>query len=121
MIIERTPANGREQPRPAAPVRVEETPAPPSTEQAAPVREQPRTDASVDDRYVKAIERENEFFRGQVITKDAQIKELSERSRETNILIGGLQKMLSPLLGRGDQQRSDEQLHNFSEPATPAN
>jgi len=121
MIIERTLANGREQTRPAASGRVEETTAPANTEQAASVREQPRTDANVDDRYVKAIERENEFLRGQVVTKDAQIKELSERSRETNILIGGLQKMLSPLLGRGDHQRPADPLRDFSEPSTPAN
>ena len=31
-----------------------------------------------------------------------QIKELTERSRETNLLIGGLQRMLAPLLGRPD-------------------
>jgi hypothetical protein len=62
------------------------------------VREQPRPDAT-EDRYVKLLERENEFLRGQIDTKDGQIKEMTERSRETNILIGGLQKMLTPLLG----------------------
>ena len=72
---------------------------------------------------MKQLERENEFLRGQVTTKDAhaQIKELSEHSRETNILIGGLQKMLSPLLGRGDQHRPHDTLHDFSEPPTPTN
>ena len=87
----------------------------------ANVRERSRTDANSDDRYVKQLERENEFLRGQVTTKDAQIKELSEHSRETNILIGGLQKMLSPLLGRGDQHRPHDTLHDFSEPPTPTN
>jgi hypothetical protein len=43
-----------------------------------------------------------EFLRGQIVTKDGQIKELTERSRETNVLIGGLQRMLSPLLGSPD-------------------
>ena len=57
------------------------------------------------------MERENEFLRGQVTTKDAQIKELTERSRETNILIGGLQKMLTPLLGRGEPNRSQDTIH----------
>ena len=52
-------------------------------------------------------------------TKDAQIKELTERSRETNILIGGLQKMLTPLLGRGDQHRQSDTLHDFSENSNP--
>ncbi len=52
-----------------------------------------------DDRYLKSLERENDFLRSQIETKDSQIKELTERSRETNVLIGGLQKMLTPLLG----------------------
>ena len=64
-------------------------------------------------RYVAAIERENEFLRGQIIVKDTQIAELTERSRETNVLIGGLQRLLAPLLGSPDPhpqkvvQRSD--------------
>jgi hypothetical protein len=55
----------------------------------------------VEDRYVQLLERENHFLRSQVETKDGQIKELTERSRETNMLVAGLQKMLSPLLGSG--------------------
>jgi hypothetical protein len=51
--------------------------------------------------YVKRLEGENEFLRGQVSVKDGQIKEQSERARETNHLIAGLQKMLTPLLSRG--------------------
>lgn len=54
-----------------------------------------------DDRYVKVLERENEFLREQVEVKDVQIKELTERSRETNALFGRLQTMLQPLLGTG--------------------
>jgi hypothetical protein len=49
-------------------------------------------------RYVAALERENEFLRGQIGVKDTQIGELTERARETNHLIAGLQKMLTPLL-----------------------
>jgi hypothetical protein len=49
-----------------------------------------------------ALEGEVEFLRGQITTKDLQIKELSERSRETNVLIGGLQRLLAPLLGSPD-------------------
>jgi hypothetical protein len=98
MIIERSTTNVREQPRPDAAVRLLEHEEKPRDEQAPAGREQPRPDAS-DDRYVKLLESENEFLRGQVVTKDAQIKELTERSRETNILIGGLQRMLTPLLG----------------------
>jgi hypothetical protein len=127
MIIERSQASireysrpdaaGREQPRTDAAVRPPEAELP----KAAPIPEQPRTDANGDERYIKALERENEFLRGQVTTKDAQIKELTERSRETNILIGGLQKMLTPLLGRGDQNRSQDTIHDFHEPVTPTN
>ena len=46
-------------------------------------------------RYVVRLEGEVEFLRGQITTKDMQIKELSERSRETNVLIGGLQRLLA--------------------------
>jgi hypothetical protein len=106
-IIERSQTNGREQPRLDGSVRTPETKVIGSDEQVATVREQPRPAAS-EDRYVTLLERENEFLREQVVTKDGQIKELSERSRETNILIGGLQKMLTPLLGR----RSDKEEQN---------
>jgi len=50
--------------------------------------------------YVERIESENEFLRKQIGVKDEQIKDLTERARETNHLIAGLQKMLTPLLGR---------------------
>ncbi len=50
-------------------------------------------------RYVARLEGEVEFLRGQIAVKDTQIGELTERARETNHLIAGLQKMLSPLLG----------------------
>jgi hypothetical protein len=74
--------------------------------------EQTRTDANVrgpEDRYVGQLERENDFLRSQIQTKDSQIKELTERSRETNVLIAGLQKMLTPLLAsRGPDQRDND-------------
>ncbi len=54
------------------------------------------------DKYVNRLEEEVTFLREEIATKNAQIKELSERSRETNLLIGGLQRMLSPLLGSPD-------------------
>ena len=52
------------------------------------------------------------------MVKDTQIKDLTERARETNHLIGGLQRLLSPLLGNGerdhptgvDEQRGDQNL-----------
>jgi hypothetical protein len=86
---------------PVAPVQRNEQPhepGPTSPDTSRPV--------AADDRYVSRLEGEVEFLRGQVVTKDAQIKELTERSRETNHLIAGLQKMLTPLLG-GSPDRTD--------------
>ena len=78
-----------------------ENPAPAGTtspDQSRPVATTPPEDS----RYVAALERENEFLRGQIAVKDTQIGELTERSRETNVLIGGLQRLLAPLLGSPD-------------------
>ena len=61
---------------------------------------------AADDRYIERVEGENEFLRRQIVVKDDQIKDLTERARETNHLIAGLQKMLTPLLGR-PSERSD--------------
>jgi hypothetical protein len=47
------------------------------------------------------------FLRSQVDVKDNQIKEMIERARETNVLIAGLQKMLTPLLGNPKERRDD--------------
>lgn len=58
---------------------------------------------AADIRYIERLEGENEFLRSQVSVKDDQIKDLTERARETNHLIAGLQKMLTPLLGRSAQ------------------
>jgi len=71
--------------------------------QPATSPDEPRQDAAETaavSRYVARLEGENEFLRSQVTVKDGQIKELTERARETNHLIAGLQKMLTPLLGR---------------------
>jgi hypothetical protein len=70
-----------------------------------------RQDATSPDmsRYVAQIERENGFLRGQIEVKDTQIKEATERARETNLLIAGLQKMLSPLLGAPGERREGGQ------------
>lgn len=97
MIVERTAASGHVQPRPAANVRPTENIAAPSGEQPSPVREQPRPDA-----YVRLLESQTEFLRGQIVQKDKTIDALLERDRETNILVGRLQEMLTPLLGRPD-------------------
>jgi hypothetical protein len=50
--------------------------------------------------FNERLENENVFLRQQITVKDEQIKDLTERARETNHLIAGLQKMLTPLLGR---------------------
>ncbi len=49
-----------------------------------------------------------EFLKDQVKIKDVQIGELIERSHESNSLFAGLQKMLSPLLGRGNDTTADK-------------
>lgn len=46
------------------------------------------------------------FLRAEVTMKNEQIKDLTERARETNHLIAGLQKMLTPLLGRPTERDS---------------
>jgi hypothetical protein len=91
----RTVANGRDQTRTDASVRPMEN----KGAEEAKGNEQARTDAAVraaDERYAQSLERENEFLRGQIGVKDGQIKELTERARETNFLIASLQKMLTP-------------------------
>jgi hypothetical protein len=64
------------------------------------------TSPDIASKYTARLEDEVVFLREEIATKNLQIKELSERSRETNVLIGGLQRMLSPLLGSPDQRRS---------------
>ena len=80
-----------------------------------PSEEEPRQDAPtspdlsrpVATEYVEQLEKrlgekdgEIAFLRSEVAVKNEQIKDLTERARETNHLIAGLQKMLTPLLGR---------------------
>jgi hypothetical protein len=104
-IDEVTPSTSRDLSRPAATSRDggdEEQQvgfSPPESGQAATIRDEQRSVAGSNDRYLVRLESENEFLRGQIIVKDTQIKDLTERARETNHLIAGLQKMLSPLLG----------------------
>lgn len=53
-------------------------------------------------RVVGMLERDNQWLREQIATKDTQIKDLTERARETNHLIGGLQRLVAQLqLGPG--------------------
>ena len=50
-------------------------------------------------REMERLQDDREFLREQIKVKDGQIASLLERDRETNILIRGLQEMLTPLLG----------------------
>src|SRR5204863_1681415 len=65
--------------------------------------------------YVSRLEGENDFLREQIGVKDEQIKDLTERARETNHLIAGLQKMLTPLLGRPSDERPHSTVFDTAE------
>src|SRR5215213_3866332 len=94
---------GRDEPRPVAAAAVPQVATPEQLRQATTERDQPRqtaAEAEAVSRYVARVEGENTFLREQITVKDVQIKDLTERARETNHLIAGLQKMLTPLLGR---------------------
>jgi hypothetical protein len=106
----RTVATSRDQTRMDASIRPLETKDEPARAQAANNNEHARTDAAVrhnDERYITRLESENEFLRGQIGVKDTQISEMTERARETNVLIGGLQKLLAPLLTAPVEHRTD--------------
>ena len=90
-------ATGRDEPRHAATDVARET----SHDEPGPrVSTTPDTPRQVATEFVARLEGENDFLRQQIGVKDEQIKDLTERARETNHLIAGLQKMLTPLLGR---------------------
>jgi hypothetical protein len=104
-IREVTPPTSRDDSRPVATSRVMENnngsvdmPATTTSDQSRPAATGP--DMS---RYVERLEGENEFLRAQISVKDDQIKDLTERARETNHLIAGLQKMF--LLGGNNETR----------------
>jgi hypothetical protein len=97
-------ATSRDLPRPVATASVLEEShqeprqdAPTSTDMSRPVATP----------YIERLESENEFLKGQIGVKDKTIEALLERDRETNHLVGGLQKMLAPLLGRPDAPHAD--------------
>jgi len=56
------------------------------------------------------------FLRSEIGIKNDQIKDLTERAHETNSLIAGLQKMLTPLLGG-----STDRVHSAESPQSPEN
>ena len=90
---------------------------------ASPVETPSRLAATDNDalsRVVAGLEREVEraledrtFLREQIATKDKQIDALLERDRETNILVRGLQQMLSPLLGPARREVPDDPSQSF--------
>lgn len=97
----RTVASGRDQARTDVSVRPWENKGISITEPPVHGGDNSRPDTTVratDDRYITQLESENDFLRGQLQTKDTQIKDLTARARETNILIRGLQQILTPLL-----------------------
>ena len=97
-------ATGRDEPRHAA------THVAPKTTHNEPGLEastSPDLSRQVATEFVARLEGENDFLRQQIGVKDEQIKDLTERARETNHLIAGLQKMLTPLLGRAGESPSD--------------
>jgi hypothetical protein len=101
-IEEVTPTTGRDVSRPNATSRVPEIKVETPSRQPAATDDPSRqvaTESGDMSRYVVQLESENGFLRGQITVKDDQIKDLTERARETNHLIAGLQKMLTPLLG----------------------
>jgi len=83
----------------------------------APAKSEPSQPVAADTRVAELLERENEFLRGQVAVKDEQIKDLTERARETNHLIAGLQKVL--LLGAPDRTRDHGRTGDFVDEAGP--
>lgn len=113
-------AAGRDQPGHVVPIVVEQSSHRPQAQLPATTVDQPRLaaadDASVSP-HVARLEREVErlnddrlFLREQIKTKDVQIAALLERDRETNILVGSLHKLLSPLLGAPRHEpRNDDQ------------
>ena len=111
LIIEWSLASGREPPRPDVAVRTADSSEKSALEGLENVREQPRPAApEFQDRYVTHLEEENRFLREQNTV-------LLERVKETNILTGRLQEMLTPLLGGSDRgAKSSERDHVAGSP-----
>jgi hypothetical protein len=111
----RLAAADRGEPRPAAASHAEEITQPSEDRPATTSTDQPRPVAAADEPasgLVETLKEQNAFLRGEIAVKNEQIKDLTERARETNVLIGGLQKMLTPLLGRG--AAPEERVHTYT-------
>jgi hypothetical protein len=101
-------ATGRDAPRQVATNELKENTGHESEKEGATSPDQSRHVAA---EYVSRLEGETVFLRQQIGVKDDQIKDLTERARETNHLIAGLQKMLTPLLARSDEPRDETHQH----------
>lgn len=129
-IAELASATSRDLPRQDAAEPTRPVAAPASATPSATASDAPRQDATsravsepatppanTDERYVHQLERENDFLRDQIQRKDQQIGELSERARETNFLIKGLQELVlrlqpgrpAPTIDEGQRVRDAEQ------------
>lgn len=116
-IKEVTPATSRDLPRPVATTVAAENKDDTQRQEPATTPDESRPVATSPDlsRYVARIEGDIDFLRGQMDVKDNQIREMTERARETNLLIAGLQKMLTPLL-RNPKERRDDTEERFDQP-----
>ena len=101
----RPSTTGRDVPRPVATDVAAEVKHDEVQQQTSTSPDQSRPVATA---YVDRVENENIFLRQQIGVKDEQIKDLTERARETNHLIAGLQRMLSPLLGAPEQRQGSD-------------
>jgi hypothetical protein len=113
--IEETVATGRDTTRQVATGRDKQD-APAATPREDDKPRQAATGQPTEDRYVSRLESEVGFLRGQIETKDAQIRELTERSRETNHLVAGLQRMLTPLLTKPERRDTAEPPQDAPQP-----
>jgi hypothetical protein len=104
-IVRHEPATAHDEPRHVATSVAHEERDNTEQQSAATIPDTPRqvaTSPDLTEKYIARLEGEIAFLREETVTKNAQIKELTERSRETNLLVGGLQRMLAPLLGSPD-------------------
>ena len=99
-IRETATAAGRAPARPDAPERAPEKIIKAPENEAAPEPAPARPGATA---IAERLENENDFLRKQIGVKDEQIKDLTERARETNILIQGLQNLVLRLNSGGDR------------------
>jgi hypothetical protein len=108
-IKEVTPSTSRDVPRPVATDVAAANKDDMPRQEPSTTTDQPRPVATSPDlsRYVARLEGDIDFLRSQMDVKDNQIKEMTERARETNVLIAGLQKMMTPLLGNPKERRDD--------------